>query len=310
MNIIDKFQLKTPVAFLIFNRPDTTKQVFKEIRRARPPQLLVVADGPRSNNLEDSDKCEEARAIIDGVDWTCEVITNYSDVNLGCKQRVSSGLDWVFNNVNEAIILEDDCLPDPSFFRYCEELLEKYRTNEKVMMISGDNFQFGHNLSQYSYYFSRYTHIWGWASWSCAWKHYDVNMKMWPTVRDGKMLHDGLGNKRDASYWKRLFDTVYKGEINTWDYQWTFACWVQNGLTILPSVNLISNIGFSNDATHTLSNSPFSNMETVQTELPLRHPPFVSHNVKADDFTQRTHYNPNLLFRVGSKLRSLRLLSK
>ena len=151
----------TPVAFIIFNRPDTTKRVFAEIAKARPPKLLVIADGPRADHPADVEKCAAVRAIIDGVDWDCEVLKNYSDVNLGCKRRVSSGLDWVFDTVEEAIILEDDCLPHPTFFRFCEEMLEKYRDDKRIAMISGDNLQFGRKRTGYSYYFSRYPHIWG-----------------------------------------------------------------------------------------------------------------------------------------------------
>ncbi|MFM7711944.1 MAG: glycosyltransferase family 2 protein, partial [Microcystis sp.] len=142
--------------------PDTTARVFEAIRQAKPPKLLVVADGPRADRADDIEKCKAARAIIEGVDWDCEVLTNYSDVNLGCKNRVSSGLNWVFDTVEEAIILEDDCVPDPTFFRFCEELLEYYRHDQRIMVISGNNFQFGKKRTGYSYYFSVYTHCWGW----------------------------------------------------------------------------------------------------------------------------------------------------
>src|SRR5665648_587346 len=169
---MSNFQLKTPVAFIIFNRPETTRRVFAEIAKARPTKLLVIADGPRATHPDDAEKCAVVRAIIDGVDWDCEVLKNYSDVNLGCKRRVSSGLDWVFDTVEEAIILEDDCLPHPTFFRFCEEMLAKYRDDKRIAMISGDNFQFGKKRTEYSYYFSRYTHIWGWASWRRAWDNY------------------------------------------------------------------------------------------------------------------------------------------
>src|SRR6185369_14461868 len=165
--------LTTPVAFIIFNRPDTTEKVFAEIARARPPKLLVIADGPRAGRAGEADRCAATRAIIDRVDWDCKVLTNYSDVNLGCKNRVASGIDWVFEQVPEAIILEDDCLPDPTFFRFCEELLIRYREDERISQICGANFQFGRKRSNDSYYFSRYNHIWGWASWRRAWQHYD-----------------------------------------------------------------------------------------------------------------------------------------
>ena len=176
------FQLTTPVAFLIFNRPDTTARVFEAIRQAKPPKLLVVADGPRPDRPDDVEKCKAARAIIDRVDWACEVLTNYSDLNLGCGKRPATGITWVFEQVEEAIIFEDDCLPHPSFFRFCEELLNYYRHDERIMVISGNNFQFGRNRTDDSYYFSRYNHIWGWASWRRAWEYFDYDLKLWPKI--------------------------------------------------------------------------------------------------------------------------------
>jgi hypothetical protein len=149
------FQLTTPVALLIFNRPDTTALVFQAIAKAKPPKLLVVADGPRDARPGEADKCQAARAIIEQVDWPCEVITHYADTNMGCKLRVSSGISWIFDQVEEAIILEDDCLPDPTFFRYCQEMLERYRDNERVGMVSGGNLQFGQKRGYGSYYFSK-----------------------------------------------------------------------------------------------------------------------------------------------------------
>ncbi|NTW58820.1 MAG: N-acetyl-alpha-D-glucosaminyl L-malate synthase BshA [Nitrospirae bacterium] len=285
-----EFQLQTPVAFLVFNRPDTTQQVFAEIRRARPPKLLVIADGPRPDRPDDAEKCRAVRALIEQVDWPCEVLKNYSDVNLGCKRRVSSGLDWVFDTVEEAIILEDDCLPDPTFFRFCQTLLEKYRDDERVMMISGDNFQFGRNRTGYSYYFSRYTHIWGWASWRRAWKHYDVSMDLWPVIRDERWLEAILDGPATVRYWRSIFERVHNGAINTWDYQWTFATWIQNGLVVLPEVNLVTNIGFGQQATHTASASRFSNMATSAMHFPLSYPAFVLRDANADDYTWRTMF--------------------
>src|SRR3989344_7840291 len=171
------FKLTTPVAFLLFNRPETTARVFAASARAKPPNLLVVADGPRANRPGEAELCAAARAVIEKVDWDCEVVTHFSEVNLGCKCRMSSGVDWVFQTVPEAILLEDDCLPHPSFFRFCEEMLEGYRNDERISMIGGTNFQKGRERSPDSYYFSRYTHIWGWASWRRAWqKIYDVEM--------------------------------------------------------------------------------------------------------------------------------------
>lgn len=280
-----KPKLKTPVCLIIFNRPDTTQQVFNVIRQVKPEKLLVIADGPRLDVVGEVEKCAATRAIINQVDWDCEVLTNYSDINLGCRHRVSSGLNWVFNTVEEAIILEDDCLPDVTFFRFCEELLERYRHEPKIMAISGNNFQFGQNYQQESYYFSRYNHIWGWASWGRSWKLYDLEMKLWPTIRDDKALEKILENPKVVAFWSNLFERAYEG-FNTWDYAWTFACWVHGGLTILPNVNLVSNIGFREDATHTKRDSQLANLPLKSMGFPLQHPNVVLRNAQSDHLTE------------------------
>jgi hypothetical protein len=301
------FQLTTPVAFLIFNRPDTTARVFEAIRQAKPPKLLVVADGPRPDRPDDVEKCKAARAIIDGVDWDCEVLTNYSDVNLGCKSRVSSGLNWVFEIVEEVIILEDDCLPHSTFFRFCEELLDYYRHDERIMVISGDNFQFGRKCTDYnSYYFSRYPHCWGWATWRRAWKYFNFDMKLWPIIRDGEWLKSISHNSKDRRYWTKIFQSSYDNKVKSWAYCWTFACWIQNGLTILPNVNLVSNIGFGEGATHTSSSkSKVANLPVEEMIFPLKHPPFLLRHVEADDFTHNNNYASNLWLRFNSKIKQI-----
>jgi hypothetical protein len=291
------------VAFLIFNRPDTTVRVFEEIRRVRPSKLLVVADGPRADRPGESDKCQAVRAVIDTVDWPCEVLKNYSEVNLGCKMRVSSGLDWVFEQVEEAIILEDDCLPDQSFFPFCDELLERYRDDERVIMISGDNFQDGNWTTEESYYFSRYTHIWGWASWRRAWRNYDVEMKEWPIQKKNGLLKKVFPDSIISRYrWKRIFDSVYDGSIDTWDYQWLLACWKQGGLSCLPKSNLISNIGFGPEATHTSSTESggVARMTVVPIVFPLRHVGNVERAILPDLFTETKIYGSNYFCLIRS----------
>jgi hypothetical protein len=278
--------LKTAVAFLIFNRPETTARVFAEIARARPPRLLVVADGPRAGRPGEAELCRATRAVVERVDWDCEVLTNFAETNLGCQARVSSGLNWVFEQVEEAVILEDDCLPHPSFFPFCDELLERYRDDERVMAVSGDNFQFGRARTPHSYYFSRYPHIWGWASWRRAWRHYDIEMKAWPALRETDWLRSLTSNREEARYWRKIFDLVWSGEKSTWDYQWVFTCWARGGLTALPEVNLISNIGWGAAATHTSAGvSPLGDIPTAEMKFPLRHPERVERNDAADRYT-------------------------
>jgi hypothetical protein len=292
---MNSFVLNTPVVMFVFNRPAETERVFAEIREARPPRLLIVADGPRADCHEDGARCEEVRLIVEQVDWPCEVQHNYSDVNLGCRKRVASGLDWVFGQVEEAIFLEDDCLPQPSFFRFCEELLTKYRHDERIMMISGDNFQFGLNRTSYSYYFSRYSHIWGWASWRRSWEKYDSSMKLWPEIRDGGWLQDVFTKKHVVKYWEKSFDDTYNGLIDTWDHQFTFACMVNNGLSVVPKVNLVSNIGFNFDASRTKKKSRLSNMETGEMLFPLIHPLYVIRNALADKYTEDYQFSSSIL---------------
>jgi hypothetical protein len=213
------------------------------------------------------------RAIIERVDWDCEVLTNFSETNLGCKRRMSSGIDWIFDQVERAIILEDDCLPDITFFRFCEELLEFYRLDRRIAQITGVNFQLGHRLNNDSYYFSKYCHIWGWATWRDRWKgHYDVDMKHWPRIRDGGTLSDLVGGPAEAKYWTGVFERTFQGQIDTWDYQWVFACMLQGRLAVLPNANLVSNIGFGSAATHTTGSGELANLRAESMEFPLRHP--------------------------------------
>ena len=290
---MSEYQLTTPVAFIIFNRPETTQRVFHEIKKAKPSKLLIVGDGPRSDRTGESEKVEKTRDIINQVDWNCEVLTNYSDVNLGCKKRVSTGINWVFSQVEEAIILEDDCLPNPTFFQYCSELLEYYRYDFRIGAISGDNFQFGEKQGNASYYFSRYPHIWGWASWRNRWQNnYDVEIKYWPYFRDSKRTADWGLSVKEEKYWSSLFDATYNGKIDTWDYQWLFAFWLYGRKAILPNVNLISNIGFSADGTHTNILGPFSNMRTESMGFPIIHPRELFEFRTADNkYFMKQHFN-------------------
>jgi hypothetical protein len=247
------------------------------------------------------------RAILDRVDWNCDVLTNYSDVNLGCRERISSGLKWVFDTVEEAIVLEDDCVPHPTFFSYCEELLDRYRSDERVMAISGQKSQLQYQRTQYSYYFSRYFHAWGWASWRRAFKNFDARLELWPEIRDGGFLKDIFADDRAAKYWSDIFQNVYDQKITTsWDYQWLFACWIHHGLAILPSVNLISNIGCTAGATHTVNEThPNANDPTEAISLPLKHPPFLIRDTRLDELIQNLAFTPNLFTRVQRKNRNI-----
>jgi len=311
---VANYELRTPVIFIIFKRPETTQKVFERIRQAKPPKLLVVADGPRPERSGEAEKSFEARLIIDQVDWECEVLKNYSATNLGCAKRVSSGLDWAFEQVEEAIILEDDCVPHPTFFRYCEELLERHRNDSRIGSISGQNVQFGRRRTQCSYYFSIYSHCWGWATWKRAWQHYDLHMNLWPEFKASQSLNTIFSDPKAVKSWSKTLQNIYEHpEDVTWDYQWLFTCWAQGFLTIVSDVNLTSNIGFGAGATHyaTHEASPYNNMLTERIEFPLKHPSFLIHHKLADDFTQNTLFDYySFRARVGDKLQKMRRLIK
>jgi len=264
-----------------------------------------VADGPRASHQSDSALVKETRAVVESFSWTCEVLTNYSDNNLGCKRRVSSGLDWIFDQVPEAIILEDDCLPDPTFFYFARDLLERYRNDRRVGSIGASNFVTPSVRGKASYYFSQYTHVWGWASWSDRWKSsYDVEMRMWPIIRDGGWLEDIFHERDEANYWRNTLEAVYCGKIDTWDYQWAFANFINNRVSIIPATNLVKNIGFGIDATHTVDPSHTTN-DAVALDFPLIHPQFLVRNARFDLKTFNVWMRPTASQRMKWKIRQI-----
>jgi hypothetical protein len=301
--------VQTAVAFFIFNRPTLTEQVFEAIAAARPARLLVVGDGPRSDHPEDAELVTKARRVIDRVDWPCEVFTCYSERNLGCKQRVATGLDWVFSQVPEAIILEDDTVPDETFFPYCEHLLVRYRDDERVHMVSGFTMFEPGEATTDSYYFSRCYHVWGWASWARAWSHYDLHMRRWPEVRDTSWLEDLLGGPTEARIEREIFDLTYAGRVTTWDFQWVFSSWLSGGLSVIPGANLITNIGYGPLATNeSNADHPFARAPRYPMQFPLRHPDEVDVLRTADAaewrFVYPTYFRPDETAR-GSRWREL-----
>jgi hypothetical protein len=304
---MNNWKLTTPVALIIFNRPDVTERVFAEISKAKPQKLFLIGDGPRSDRVGDAEKVAATRAIVERVTWECEVVTNFSTENMGSKMRPKTGIDWVFDQVEEAIILEDDCLPHPTFFRFCQELLDRYRQDQRISMISGNNFQPNSDNTHDSYYFSKYPGTWGLATWRNRWRDsYDIDMKKWPIIRENGSLKDILGSSIEARYWTRIFESVYTGRINTaWDYQWLFAEWLESRIGITPRVNLISNIGFGVDATHTShSGSNLANRPTEEILFPLKHPSCVNRNSIADKkiFDHVYDYKPTWPQRIANKI--------
>lgn len=280
----------SPVVFIVFNRPDLTRQVFERIRAARPAILLVVADGPRPEVPTDQERCRQVRAIIEGVDWPCQVLKDYSDINLGCKRRISTGLDWAFNAVDRAIILEDDCLPDLTFFPFCDELLHRYRDDGRVSLITGTNSLFGAGSDLTVYHFAVFGQLWGWASWRRSWKYYDAEMKMWPQMRKAGWLRQLFPHKELQRYWELIFEMTYRGLIQTWDYQLVFSSMVRDGLIVVPGRNLVTNIGFGSDATSTRVKNRFANIPIYPLDFPLDHPSEVLRNPVNELISARNVY--------------------
>jgi hypothetical protein len=255
--------LNTAVLFLVFNRLDTTKQVFEAIRQAKPPRLYVAADGARKNKEGEDKKVQEVRDfIMSNIDWNCEVKTLFREQNYGCKMAVSGAIDWFFENEEMGIILEDDCLPSQSFFWFCEELLERYKDDNRISLITGTSYLFNEIDSKDDYFYSKYISIWGWATWNRSWKQYDVEMKDWPKLRENNFLESVFfWDKNIQNIFSKYFDMGYEKKIDTWDFQWAFRCLAESGYCITPYKNLVSNIGI--EGTRSSQNSPFVKMHRL-----------------------------------------------
>lgn len=265
--------MNTPVALFIFNRPHTTSQVFQQIRRARPSRLFVIADGPRIDRPDDRQRCDAAREATGDVDWPCDVQREYAEANLGQRKRIETGLTWVFDHVDETVVLEDDCLPHATFFGFCGQLLDRYRDEARVMTVSGNRLMPTRGSTERSYHFSRYPLIWGWATWRRAWQHYDGDMRAWPELRDAGWLNRQLDSQLARDYWTYILEKAWASpQTRSWDYAWALSSWRRQGFSIIPSVNLVSNIGFGADATHnTNSLSRYAATPTEAMPFPLGH---------------------------------------
>jgi hypothetical protein len=285
----------TAILFLIFNRPDTTARVFEAIRRFKPRRLFVAADGPRADRDGEKELCEATRRlVVDSIDWQCEVKTRFLDENLGCRYAVSSHLHWFFDNVDEGIIIEDDCLVSDDFFTFTAQMLDRYRNETQVMHIAGANFQNGTIFGSADYYFSRIPHIWGWASWKRAFKDYDVDMTDFPEVQKSKSFKAVLPEKRFAK-WSlcRAFKLTFlkSKAFDTWDIQYHYHMLKAGGVAITPNVNLVSNIGGSN--THEI-NPLFCEMKVGSMPSLPAAPSQIAVNREADNRTFDAFYKPNL----------------
>ncbi|MGY4537519.1 hypothetical protein ACVW0P_001938 [Mucilaginibacter sp. UYNi724] len=292
---------QSAVLFIVFNRPDTTERIFAKIREATPPRLYIAADGPREQRPGEDLLCEQTRAIASKVDWPCEVKTLFRDTNLGCKNAVSSAIDWFFAHEEEGIILEDDCLPNNDFFRYCDVMLERYRHDTRIRHIGGANLQYGKKWGDASYYYSNMTHVWGWAGWRRVWNDYDKELGRYQVADVRAKLETIFDDRFAVDTWFETFVKVKAGEIDTWDYQYAFLNFFNNSLSVIPNYNLISNIGFGENSTHTRdANNPNANVP-LQDLGEITHPLYVLSQKKADYFTLNQDFNLDYRWRRYNK---------
>lgn len=297
------------ILLIIFNRPALTQTVFDAIRLARPTRLYIAADGPRLGRPGEAAKCQQAREVANQIDWPCEVQTLFQETNLGCREGVSTAITWFFQHEPEGIILEDDILPDASFFPYCAELLERYRDDPRIMAITGINRQPESRSYDHSYYFSCYNHVWGWASWRRAWDLYDRKLDRLEHTETADALKQISKYPRFAKYWLRCLREVRDGKNDTWDYSWMLTCWMNRGLTCTPKSNLIKNLGFGPDATHTFDDqSELANLKASSLEFPLHHPEFVQRSIQNDNYVSVSEYGIHSTWDIKTRLR--RLLKK
>jgi hypothetical protein len=290
---ISSDQFDVPVALLVYNRPQFTASMLAPLRSIRPRRLLVVADGPNAARAGDERQCREVTEVLETIDWPCQIDVNRASTNLGCRKRVQTGLDWVFETVDRAVIVEDDCVLDPSFFPFSRELLNLYEGNERVHVIGAGNGQLGFETGPDSYYFSRYPMIWGWATWRRTWKIYDRDIDAWPSLKTQAWLQDFLEDALAAQYWTYSFDQI-RGGFDTWDYSLTFSSWKANGLSICPRTNLVKNIGWGHDSTHTNDpQSVFANMPLEPLTFPLKHPSDIAVRRDLDTRLERLAFSGN-----------------
>lgn len=260
-----------PVVLLAWNRPRPTARVFAAVRAARPRRLLVSVDGPRRDVPGDAAAVARVRRIATAVDWPCEVSVRFADDNLGCRFGPVAGLDWAFGQVDRAVVLEDDCLPAPAFFPFCAHLLDRYAGDPTVMTIAGHRWEAPDQPDGDSYWFSRYPATWGWATWADRWRHFDLAMRQWPELRETGWLPRLVADPVAAAFWRRTFDAMVAG-MDAWDYAWLFASWRHGGLTARPAVNLVRNLGFGPDSTHTRDPAHPAARPAGELPWPLRHP--------------------------------------
>ena len=286
-----------PILLILWRRPEATKKLIQVLKSIKPRNLYIACDGARDGNSIEIQKVKKTREIVKKeINWEVNLNTFFKNKNFGCKYGVSNAINWFFENVEEGIILEDDCIPHVDFFEFCEVLLEKYRHDKRIFCISGAN-QINQTIGDGSYFFSRYNHCWGWASWRRCWIQYDVEMSLWPKYKTSELIKSNFFLKKEQNFWTKTFDNFYfHGYPESWDYQWFFTSLIHGGMTAIPNKNLIENIGFGEDATHTISGkSPLKMIPNKKIRssgvLPIKHPKFVIRSEFADRIVERQTFS-------------------
>jgi hypothetical protein len=299
----------TPILFLVFNRPETTQRVFDIIKKIKPSHLYIAADGPRKGIEEDVEKCREVRQIVGNIDWECNLNVLFRDENLGCGKSVNTAVDWFFDNVEHGIILEDDCLPELSFFNFCEKTLKYYSEEERIKMICGSNYLFNRFGDNDSFFFSNFCLIWGWATWKRVWKDFRSNYDFFQLTNVREMLSLKFEDRNLISWYQLMYDDVAHHKIGTWDIQFAYYIYSKNGLSIVPFKNQIKNIGFIGAHINENPDSKFFNMPTKIIDIgKLIFPQTVNQNKDADRYLEKgiieAHglKRPNRLIRTFNKL--------
>lgn len=288
------FKLTAPVLIIAFNRPDLTRLVFDEVRKAKPPHLFLAVNAPR--NPEEEILGRQIKSLLDLVDWDCQIHTLYPEKNTGHTWGPINAINWVFEHSETAIVLEDDCVPNQSFFRYSQELLERYKNDQRVFSIGGGVHLNPMPKQKYSYWFSPLTSTWGWAGWRRSWNKVDFEMTEWPKYREGRWIAQKIGNKYIAAKYKKGIDKAYQtrhtADFVGWDYIYNFIMLKEGGVDARPSVNLVSNVGFREDASHTKEKTPYADFPTKELGFPLKHPPVIKPQVSMEIEFYR-QYDPN-----------------
>ena len=285
---------QVPVLYIVFNRLDTVKQSFEAIRAAQPSRLYLAADGPRKDRAGEAERCEEVRNwVLSRIDWDCELHRRFQETNVGCGHHPADAISWLFENEESGIILEDDCVASPSFFPFVAEMLQKYKDDKDVSIVCGSNFDKEHRFQamEADYFFSKISYTWGWATWKRNWMDYDYTMQAWNTTNKSRLLKWLFDEPEYREYWRYVFDsTVRTQPQDIWDYQFFFSCYLKRQMSIVPNVNLISNIGDGADATHAMKSEGRLGNEIKELKFPLEHPDKKVRNEAYDCFLQEVCY--------------------